>query len=298
MTSNSKKLIASYAALQILLYHCWIPVLKYGTFPGALERFLVATTYSGVDMFFFISAYSLVSRPVEDYKGFIKNRALKLLPLFVIALFTGHFLWFIPSIMIMYLLLPPLYRICRKKPLLSFFLLIAGWIAVTYLILGVIRPKQDIGIFLFRIPSIILGAYAVRFKNSLGPVRTTAAGLLLIAAGTALTYKFGYINKLDVPFRSTFYLTGIPVMLGTVMILNLIGSKFESRAIKYFGSMTLELYFTQMVFGTMLVNLFFRLAGSRIITNIAVLLTVFALSALIKLINDRSVTFFRKRRYR
>lgn len=76
MTSTSKKLIASVAALQILLYHCWIPVFRYGTVFGDAERFLIASTYSGVDTFFFISAFSLVSRPVEDYWGSIKNKVL------------------------------------------------------------------------------------------------------------------------------------------------------------------------------------------------------------------------------
>ena len=287
MTGSSKKLIASVAALQILLYHCWIPVFRYGTFFGAAERFLIASTYSGVDIFFFISAFSLVSRPVEDYWSFIKNRAVKLLPLFFIAWLAGHFLWFLPAIMILYLALPPLYQICRKRPVLSFFLLMIGWAGIVFLILGVLRPAQDFGIFLFRIPSIILGAYTVNYKEKLKPRRAFFSGILLLATGTALVYKFGYLNRLNVPFRSTFYLMGIPVMLGTVLLLDLLASNHSLRIIERFGSMTLELYFSQMVFGTLLINLIFRVTQSRVVTNLGAILVIIIFAAVIKVLNDQ-----------
>lgn len=284
MKSNSKKAIASVAALQILLYHCWIPVFSYGTFLGSAERFLVAATYSGVDVFFFISAYSLVSAPVEDYKGFIINRSVKLLPFFLIALLFGRFLWFIPSIMVIYLVLPPLYRICRKRPYLSLTLILVGWVLLVYLILGVIRPSPDFGIFLFRIPSIVLGACAVRFKDKLASPKALVFGIFLFIAGMILVYKFGYLNRLNTPFRSTFYLTGIPVMLGTVIIVNRMTQNLNSRIIKNFGSMTLELYFTQMVLGTALVSSFFRLTGSRLLTNILTLTVIIVISLVLRMV--------------
>ena len=287
MTSTSKKLIASVAALQILLYHCWIPVFRYGTVFGDAERFLIASTYSGVDTFFFISAFSLVSRPVEDYWSFIKSRAIKLLPLFFIAWIAGHFLWFLPAIMILYLVLPPLYQLCRKRPILSFFLLMIGWAGIVFLILGVLRPAHDLGIFLFRIPSMILGAYAVKYKEKLTPRQALFAGILLLVIGTVLVYKFGYLNRLNVPFRSTFYLLGIPAMLGTVLIIDRLASDCNSRIIERFGSMTLELYFSQMVFGTILVGLFFRITGDRMATNIITIIAVIAVAAIIKKINNR-----------
>lgn len=289
MNSNSKRAIALVAALQILLYHCWIPVFGYGSAIGQIERFLIAATYSGVDVFFFISAYSLASRPVENYKKFIANRALKLLPLFIIALIFGHFLWFIPSIMIMYLIFPPLYRVCRKNPSLSFILLIAGWAALVYLILGVIRPAQDYGIFLFRIPSIILGAYAAGCTVKIDKRITTVAGVLLLAIGTILIYRFGYIHRLNTPFRGTFYLMGIPTMLGTVLLINNLFSGINSRIISFLGSMTLELYFSQMVLGTLLVSLAFRISGSRIVTNISSMVIITAIAAAIKIINDKII---------
>lgn len=295
MKSSSKRLIASVAALQILLYHCWIPVFPYGTAVGSAERFLVASTYSGVDMFFFISAYSLVSRPVDDYGAFLKNRALKLLPLFAIALLAGQFLWFIPSIMVLYLVLPPLYKRLRTRPRSSFFLLLIAWAGIVYLVLGVLRPAQDLGIFLFRIPSMILGAYAVKFRDKFSTATAVVVGTQLLVLGMVLVYHYGYINRISYPFRSMFYLTGIPVMLGTVLILDAIARNRRIGLADWFGSITLELYFTQMVLGTLLINLFFRITGSRILTNIAVMAIIIAAAEVIKICGNKITNLIQRR---
>lgn len=287
MNSNAKKGIAAFAALQILVFHCWIPVFSYVSALGNAERFLIAATYSGVDLFFFISAYSLASRPVENYTAFIKNRTIKLMPLFIIALVFGHFLWFIPSIMILYLVFPPLFKVCRKRPVISFFLLLAGWAAITFLILGVIKPRQDIGIFLFRIPSMILGAYAPFVWNRIPKGLRLAGGIMLFAAGLILAYRFGYLHRLNVPFKGTFYLTGIPMMLGSALLIDLISEKKHFRLAELFGSASLEIYFTQVVFGTLIVGAFFDLTGSRILTNISSFTAVFGISLLIQAFEDR-----------
>lgn len=292
MNRDSKKLIAAAAALQILVYHCWIPVFRYGTAAGSIERFLVAATYPAVDMYFFISAYSLVSRPVDDYRSFIKNRAVKLLPMFFIALAAGSFMWFIPTIMAMYLIIPPLQKIFKGETVSASFLLITVWIAAVYVFLGIVQPDSDLGIVLFRIPGMMLGAWAAKSGKKLTTRQAVFSGTLLIAAGMLLIYRFGYINRLNVPFRNVFYLTGIPVMLGTIILLDLIAKKGIPAFIERFGSMTLELYFSQMVFGTLLINLLFRVTDSRMLVNsitIAVLITV---SAIIKKINDSLLHFF------
>lgn len=292
MSRDSKKLIAAVAALQIILYHCWIPVFRYGTAAGNIERFLVAATYPAVDVYFFISAYTLASRPVEDYAAFIKNRAIKMFPLFFAALIAGRFMWFIPSIMALYLVMPPLQKICRKRPLLSLFLLMTIWAVTVYAVLGFLRPPFDIGIFLFRIPSMILGAYAVKLKGKLTRRRALIAGILLMAAGTALIWRFGYVSRLNQPFKGIFYLTGIPVVLGMVLILDQLARNGIPRFIERFGSMTLELYFSQMVLGTLLVNMLFRITDSRLMINALSITAIIAASAIVKKLNDKLLHFF------
>lgn len=286
MSSKTKRWIAAFAAMQILLYHCWLPVFGSGTVPGKIERFLIASTYPAVDVFFIISAFALVSRPVDDYLGFIGNRALKLLPLFTIACFAGQYLWFVPSIMTMYLVLPPLEKICKRTPFLSFTLLMAGWMGITYLILGVIRPERDAGIFLFRIPGMILGAYAAGFKSRINIRRALVTGIILFVTGMVLVYRFGYFNRLNVPFRGTFYLLGIPVAFGEILILYALSGNHSSRLIERFGSMTLELYFSQMVFGAFLVRFFAGLTENRLAANVLTLSSVIISAYVLKYVID------------
>ena len=82
-------------------------------------------------------------------------------------------------------------------------------------------------------------------------------------------------------------------MLGTVLLLDLLASNHSMRIIERFGSMTLELDFSQMVFGTLLVNLFFRASQSRIFTNLAAMLVIIIAAAIIKFLNDQFTRLFR-----
>ena len=285
MTKTSKKYLAALAGLLILLYHCWVPIFKFGSVLGNAERFILTTSFLGVDIFFFISAYSLATRPVElkDYFSFILNRAARILPLFFIALLFKKFLWFIPAIMIMYLVFPLAYRACIKRPGLSFILLIAIWAGITYLVLGVIKPSKDFGIFLFRIPIIILGGYAAKIDKE-GMVSNKLKfliGIVLLILGTFALYQWGYLNRLNVPFKGTFYLVGIPSTIALVFIVTALAANAHSTIIEMVGEMTLELYFTQMVLGTFLTNTFYRLFQSRLITNIFTLLIVTTISLII-----------------
>lgn len=281
MNKLSKRYSAAIAGILILLYHCWIPLFAGGTTIGNIERFILTSSFWGVDIFFFISAYTLSARPVTDYPAFLFNRSVRLLPLFLIALLFKKFLWFIPAIMIMYVLFPPVYKACIKKPGVSFVLLIAVWAGITYLVLGVIKPSQDFGIFLFRIPCIILGAYAPAFEGKLTKKLKISAGIVLLILGTAALYEWGYLHRLNIPFRGTFYLVGIPSTIGIVLLVSVIADHFSSRVFEKLGEMTLELYFTQMVMGTFLINTFFGLFRSRIITNLTTVLIIAAVSLII-----------------
>ena len=126
MTIN-KKFLQVIAAFQILFFHLWAPITS-----TQIEQFVLKTAYVGVDMFFFLSAYSLAGREI-DYVPFLKDRVLKLYAKFaffvlIMALFSksfgviravksltfieffqkggGAFLWFIPAILILYIIYP------------------------------------------------------------------------------------------------------------------------------------------------------------------------------------------------
>lgn len=291
---NSKKYAMAIASIQILVFHLWIPLLPYYSLAGQAERFLVAATYMGVDIFFFVSAYSMVKRPVEDYGEFIRNRAIKILPLFAVAYILGQFLWFLPSIMAVYLLFPPIYQVCKNKPALWFPILFAAWGLVTWLLLSFVDEKQALGIFLFRIPSVLLGAYAVSLDGKFSDGQKLIYGMLLSFVGVLLVYNYGYMDKLSVPFKDAFYLTGIPLMLGMLLLIDYAAAHIKIKPLERLGSITLELYFTQVVLGSFLINKMLVLSGSRMLTNITSFTIVIAASALIYAVNNAFIYRFNK----
>ena len=324
------------AAILILFFHLWIPVFKYGTIWSQVERFILGISYIGVDMFFFVSAYVLTLRPIEDfdgYKKFILNRSLKLLPLYIIAYVFGHFLWFIPAIWVTYILFTPYFRLAGKRPTLCFAIAMAIWALASAALLLFVNKGQDLGIYLMRIPSILLGSFWAAFDGKMSKMAKLISGLLLTAVGIFISFNYGYMDKLDVPFKDTFYLTGIPLMLGILMLIDFAAefarprplepgllearlheanpktsgarlrpldarplgantkpSKARPRPLELIGGISLELYFTQVVLGTLLVNTFFSLLSSRLLTNIATLSITFIVSILI----NRSVALIEK----
>lgn len=278
---NSKKYIMALAALQILFFHQWIPVFTYGSLPGQIERFIIGTGYIGVDLFFFVSAYSLSLNPINNYSEFIDDRKTKLIPLFLIALIFGHFLWFIPALMVVYLLLPLMVRPAAKLQTHSFLIAIIAWAIITAVLLKYVDKTQMFGIFLFRIPIIILGVFSSKFDKQFPPKNKLLFGILLSFIGIVLTYKFGYLNKLQMPFKDIFYIANIPLSLGIMLLIDEFANYIDVNWIKKIGSISLEMYFVQVVLGSQLVRICFKILNSKIATNIASFLIVIIISAVI-----------------
>lgn len=267
---KTKKYIMAAAAVWILFFHLWIPVFPYGSIPGQAERFILGIAYIGVDMFFFVSAYSLAKRPVTNYGKFVLNRALKLLPLFILAYLTGSFLWFLPALMAVYLLLPPMLKLIKSDPWFYLSLFITIWLVLVMALPG-------LGIFLYRLPSVFLGAY-YGSKRKLYPKRTEYfAGTVLLLAGILLCIKLGYMHKLNFPTQEAFYLTGLPLMMGIIMLIDAACAGREFKVLGFLGEISLELYFVQVVLGPGMIDLLFKLTNMRLLTNIA----SFSLSILI-----------------
>ena len=132
---KNKKVIMTFSSLMIIIFHLWINLSLKNTKINEIETFIRYISFIGVDIFFFLSAYSLERSKINNYLEFIKSRFKKIYLKFIIfsilAFFLnnwnflkllktitgldlflkggGSFLWFIPAIMIIYLLIP-LYK--------------------------------------------------------------------------------------------------------------------------------------------------------------------------------------------
>lgn len=120
------------AALLIMIFHFYIP------FSGLkAELVIYRAAYIGVDIFFFVSAYSLAQRDRIEYWKFVGNRLLSIyIPFVLFAVVAGFyekwkyprffkvisgieffkrgggsFLWFFVAIMLIYLIAPFLIKL-------------------------------------------------------------------------------------------------------------------------------------------------------------------------------------------
>ena len=290
----NKKLITFVSTLLVLIFHLWISITT-----NSIENFLRYVCVIGVDLFFFVSAYSIAGNKEINYKLFIKNRFINIYlkfllftivyaiyasknielffkTIFFINLFDrggGSFLWFIPAIMIVYLLLPLYKKIDEKNSKLC---LISTIIVYLGLVIGVsyFTVYNSIFIFVNRIPIILIGYYVSKYKlfsKINNNILYFIISLLLIIVGLYISYNYCY-NTLRLDwFNDINYILSIPLELGIIMIL----SKLSNNKITdLIGSASLEVYAIQMIFGFKFANSVYSLTNNALISDIIVIISI------------------------
>ena len=222
MTIN-KKFLQLTGAFLILVFHLWIRLSS-----TMMESFFVHTAYIGVDLFFLVSIYSLASKEIR-YKEFICNRILTIyLPfvffvlmnafvqgkytniirqVFFIEFFQkggGAFLWFLPAMMLLYLVFPVFHQWNNLyKTYIAF-----GMYILTVWICTVIKYDQ-IMILLHRIP-LMLVTYELCKKQI--PYQKTI-GICLFIVGILILYFCTFVTH--------FYLKDMFVLFHDLLFFQL-----------------------------------------------------------------------------
>ena len=313
MTIN-KKFLQVIAAFQILFFHLWAPLTS-----TQIEQFILKTAYVGVDMFFFLSAYSLAGREI-DYVPFLKDRLLKMYAKFaffvlIMALFSksfgvirvvksltlieffqkggGAFLWFIPAILILYIIYPLFLKWNSRFKVI--------WVLLIWLIAGVfsehVLSYTAVFIFTNRIPVILAGylfkTYCTGNRDAIMPDNNKMnrtiqilrrSFIVLIPLGTLLLYMYGFKVRLNFPIKDMFYVLAIPTVLGLVTLSSYVKKYAVTESL---GSITLELYAVQMIFGQRILIWAYNVFNKNaLLTNIFVtgvmLLLAYIISNVIK----------------
>ena len=298
MTIN-KKFLQVIAAFQILFFHLWAPLTS-----TQIEQFILKTAYVGVDMFFFLSAYSLAGREI-DYVPFLKDRVLKLYAKFaffvlIMALFSksfgviravksltfieffqkggGAFLWFIPAILILYIIYPLFLKWNSRFKVI--------WVLLIWLIAGVfsehVLSYTAVFIFTNRIPVILAGYLFKTYCTKNNNLRRSF--IVLIPLGVLLLYMYGFKVRLNFPIKDMFYVLAIPSVLGLVTLSSYVKKYAVTESL---GSITLELYAVQMIFGQRILIFAYNIFNKNaLLTNIFVtgvmLLLTYIISYVIK----------------
>lgn len=275
-----KKEIMGIAALMVVFFHFYI---MFGT--SMAETFVFRSSFIGVDLFFFVSAYSLVSRNSKvpfKFGSFILNRlGLIYVPFVVLAIIQtiykkwafldfiraisgvqfferggGAFLWYFIGIMIIYLLFPLFLLVRNKLGKSGFIALMAFWCVVA-VVFQFLLNKNQLFILINRLPIFFVGMYydelirnpLLKFQKGI----VLIISLLLTGAGGLLVYKYAVASRLIKPFADMYYIIAIPMIIGVVMlvdtIVRMLEGKYNSVILKFIGGITLELYGLQMIFG-------------------------------------------------
>ena len=337
--NKSRKEIMGVAALLIFLFHHWTVVTPQ-IFPnhptlGAISTFFVTHGHSGVDVFFLLSGMGLVWSADKRRLGEYYARRLKrvFVPFLIsyavlafvmklpftrwLALVSGYtflfenmysVLWFVPAVMILYLLFP-LYNFIIKK-LRSCVLVTAAALVLWYLGALFLPIRYDLFGFYNRIPIFLLGVALGRLEKDGKFPKTKLfyiAAPFFIAAGVVtaiLCEKKGV--PLLVPVPNCFIPT-LCLALGTVLAVAFVfdllrrfrisGKVADAVAVplSFLGSTSLEFYLVQMFTvrgimypdrGIIAVNTGATLPNDLLILAVAVGLA-FLLSKTSGVVNDR-----------
>ncbi len=304
---QNKKTIMSVSALMILIFHLWIYVTH-----SQIEMYLRQLCVIGVDLFFFVSAYSIARREKIDYKNFIVDRFRKVYLKFMIfsmigtlyfdwgltkfikiifgiELFEkggGAFLWFLPGIMLVYLILPLYKKIDSKYPKWTPFITILLYSSLS-IIISSFTTYQNLFILTNRIPIILLGYYFAKYDifkilNN-HQVNYWITAITTFMFGILISY-FSYVTHFRVFwYKDLFYILYIPLCIGLILLLDKIKTNKLSELV---GSVTLELYALQMIFGFPLANQMFQYTNMKLLSNLLTIVILVMMSIVIQRILD------------
>lgn len=306
---KTKTPIMGVAAFLIILFHL-LPISRGNDLFSTSLRYIVTTAYISVDIFFFMSGYMAIFSDRKDYLNYIKRKFLRLYPIFILscviyiimgrlalkkALLTlfgvdlcisggGSFLWFIPALMIFYIVIPWYIKLSErmgKFKLLALALLLWGLIMI---LLENVLQSHGANIFLCRIPVTLLGVTAAQYEGKWKINYKLVTGVLLLILGMVITWNFGYMSKVKFLISDIFYVVALPHVIGAILVMDVVFSSIKSRVFNFFGKISLELYCFQMVFGALFFKYAMRVAGKPMIAFAIVFVFVVLLSYLASII--------------
>ena len=228
LLSKYRTAIMGFAALWILFFHTWVPVIENSPYDIIYclyysERVIKRLGYCGVDIFILLSGYSLTFAKADcSLMKFYFRRIRRILPIVLIVAivrglvehwsfteFLGNvsgfnfyakhifsFLWFITAIITLYLFFPPYYKLfCKAKNKYLFTgIAILIWLLTTLLLRDHLR--YDFFSFTNRIPVFLIGihfGYHTRNKKQYEfKIHDYLIIFVTFIAGIVLAYFYNY----------------------------------------------------------------------------------------------------------
>lgn len=294
----NKSFLKCLAAIMVLMFHIWANISS-----SIIESFIIRILFVGVDIFFFLSAYSLADKDIK-LSSFLKNRFLTIYLEFVVfAIISffykgwkiqklinvllgvdliknggGSFLWFIPAIMIFYVLYPLFIKWNNNK---KEIIVLVGYTIVAIAI-SYFTKNKNLFIVINRIPIIIIAYYLKTRKIKFNKLQS----LLMIAIGLVLLYFFYFKKRVDIPIVQIYYVLAIPLAIGIIYICDDVKS---NKVFELIGNASLEIYGLSMIFGFNIASKLLKMIKMPIITNVLSIIAVVLISIAFKYLYDATI---------
>lgn len=285
--SKHRNFIMGIAALWIYIFHLVPQIPVSNLYVSLCAWYIKRAGFIGVDIFLLLSAFglshSLSKKPVKDIKSYLvylKARLLRIycvyIPVVAVISIVDHwgiikllkmlvfipqfgeniyvFLWFVPCIVLFYLLAPlywNLYSKISQKKLFTLMVILC-YLVVLYLLRGVLR--EDLYAIANRIPVFLLGfsfGYSHVFQKTM-PKWEFAFWMLVLVFGL---WRSFHLNQETKPFiiPAENALINVLIAPGLVLFLALVSdllckAKISSLLEKVFallGMVSFEFYCIQ-----------------------------------------------------
>lgn len=267
LISNNRSLLMGFAIIIVISYHlffkttCNIPIIKG----------LISFGWIGVEIFMFVSGWGLYNslKKHNNTYAFYKKRFLRIFPTYIIVniifalierisiqdfllrtttigywIGNSHFDWYIPCILLFYLLTPLFFRWLHFNK----YTFIIICIVIPFIIAEVlvsVYGVYDWNLLLFsltRLPIFCLGfiiaQYDIKISKSFYYSMPIVTGILLVIVCIALRNE----NTTLQTMRILAFLMTIPLCLTIIIFLKVVNSDLLKLLFYRCGLISLELY--------------------------------------------------------
>lgn len=289
--SNNRSKIMGVASLWILIFHCWLPVLNNHNCLSNMEIFIKKIGFCGVDIFLLLSGMGLVNSLKFGKKHYYYNRFKKILLTYIISSFFAiiiykwnllqaiqkiffynyfkgdiySYLWFVPTIIIFYLLFPIYYKLFDYSKNKNYFIIlsIGIWFVIAYLLKGYIN--EIIYGIINRIPIFITGiwlswfAKEKKFKfKKIFLIINVAILIIGLQLSYLTTFKDYYI-LLPISNSLINYPIALTLTILLAEIFSLCSIKCINSFFEFYGTISFQLYCIQETFFSVLITIYLKI---------------------------------------
>lgn len=268
------------AIIWVILYHI---LLTQNPTPYSFGIFnsIIGNGYGGVDIFIYLSGFGLVrswnnsiKKAKSPIKDFYIKRLIRLMPAYCIIciLFSiyrdsiltfilsfstiGHWInkgrydWYVPTILIFYLLFPYIYNITQKFKL-KFICIIFVSTMIICIFFNLYSSHEDIRMLsLSRLPIFILGLYHGIHQEKISALSSSVYKYIMMTIGIIILFilknsnlSIFYVSGIyQLPFF--FIVPGLCQLIGNV--LHILKNNHLNRLIAIFGMLSYEFYLVHL----------------------------------------------------